>query len=187
MADRASVTVVWASAAPPVRDPSDETRVTLEVIAPDALPVALPALASRGAVVAIVDDDKSAHRALSLGADEVLRAETMDRRALDAAIERSRVRASLRGVARVAIPSELQDKAAMELLADAIGYHLKSPLAAAAFSCEVLRAAMGPVTGLADGFARTAAHGTVLPRSERDRVVALRATAPTSRDRKSVV
>ncbi|MDP9151681.1 MAG: sensor histidine kinase, partial [Myxococcota bacterium] len=80
------------------------------------------------------------------------------------------------------------DARAVELLAASVGYRLANPLAVASLNVEILRAAMGAVTGLADAYARDAAsHHDKLRDSEVMRVVALRASAPPSVELKATM
>jgi signal transduction histidine kinase len=129
-------------------------------------------------VVAVVDGDRHAHRALALGVDEVVRVNEASVSNLSAAVERARLRAIGRE-ARPASPEE--DPRAMELLAASVSSRLANPLALASVNIEILQAAMGPVAGLADAYARSAAsRQDGLPEGEAQRVVALRASAPTT-------
>jgi signal transduction histidine kinase len=144
---------------------------------PDALASAVPAALARGAVIAIVGSDREAHRALSLGVDEVVRATEASGDALTAASERARLRAIGRN-ARSAPPDA--DANGIELLSASVSYRLASPLAIASLNAEILRTAMGPVAGLADAYTRAASGGAQLLDSEAQRVVALRASAPAT-------
>lgn len=176
MAGPGVVTVLWVSEESVITGASGvrPRRTTI-----DELAASVSASLSRGGVVAVVDTDDAAHRALASGADEVIRGERLDATTLELVVERAKLRATVRAMPHVA-RTGLDDAAALELLAASIGSHLHGQLAAAAFSCDVLRAAMGPVAGLADTFAQTAAQQDALPDRERARIVALRATAPTS-------
>jgi signal transduction histidine kinase len=160
-------TCVWMADAPP--------GVRVVLVAPDALARAVPPALARGAVIAIVGNDREAHRALALGVDEVVRATEATSRVLAAASERARLRAIGRD-ARVG-SSDVAAKA-IELLSASVGYRLASPLAVASRNVEILRTAMGAVAGLADAYARDAVGNRDLRDSEARRVVALRASAP---------
>lgn len=165
------ITVLWVSAAPPLSPPAGAKVVA---VPQGGLGPSISSAAHRGAVVVVVDTDEAAHRALASGADEVARAETLDAPGLELVVERARLRAAVRS-----LPARgPEDLAAIELLAASISSELQGRLAAASFSCDVLRAAMGPVAGLADSFARSAMETEPMPSNERARVVALRASAP---------
>jgi signal transduction histidine kinase len=149
------ITILWASAVPTLLALPGVRLVVTDV---GVLATAVPAAAMRGAVVVVVDTDDAA----------------LDPPGLELVVERARLRAAVR-----AIPSRgIEDLAAMELLAASISTSLQGRLAAASFSCEVLRAAVGPVAGLADSFARSAMDPAALPSTERARIVALRASSP---------
>jgi signal transduction histidine kinase len=128
-------------------------------------------------VIAIVGSDREAHRALALGVDEVVRAGEATGDVLAAASERARLRAIGRS-ARA--PSPDGDTKAIELLSASVSYRLASPLAIASLNAEILRAAMGPVAGLADAYTHAASGRVDLHDSEAQRVVALRASAPAT-------
>src|SRR5579859_4299622 len=78
-------TCVWVSHAPP--------GVRVMLAAPDTLGRAVPAALARGPVIAVVGNDRDAHRALALGVDEVIRANTASHDALMTAAENARLRA----------------------------------------------------------------------------------------------
>jgi signal transduction histidine kinase len=161
-------TCVWVSHAPP--------GVRVMLAAPDTLGRAVPAALARGPVIAVVSNDRDAHRALALGVDEVLRAGSASHEALTAAAESARLRAIGRDTRPQPSSPIDEDAKAMELLAASVGYRLANPLAVASLNVEVLRTAMGAMTGLADAYVRdTAANARG---SESQRVVALRASAP---------
>jgi signal transduction histidine kinase len=167
-------TCVWASHAPP--------GVRVMLAAPDALGRAVPAALARGPVIAIVGNDRDAHRALALGVDEVLRAHAASHEALLAAAESARLRAIGRDARpRSGSPVD-EDAKAIELLAASVGYRLANPLAVASLNVEVLRGAMSAMTGLADAYVRDTAARAQPPVRGADelRVVALRASAPPS-------
>jgi signal transduction histidine kinase len=165
--------------------------------APDALGRAVPAALARGPVIAIVGNDRDAHRALALGVDEVLRAHAASHEALLAAAESARLRAIGRDARPQSGTPVDEDAKAIELLAASVGYRLANPLAVASLNVEVLRGAMSAMTGLADAYVRdTAARAQQPPvrgpdgaspaspergrNSDPLRVVALRASAPPS-------
>jgi signal transduction histidine kinase len=131
-------------------------------------------------VIAVVGNDRDAHRALALGVDEVIRASTASHEALLAAAENARLRAIGRDARPRANAALDEDSKAVELLAASVGYKLANPLAVASLNVEVLRTAMGAMTGLADAYVRdTASRQHAIARdSEAMRVVALRASAP---------
>jgi signal transduction histidine kinase len=158
-----------------VANASPGVRVVL--VAPAALATAVPAALARGAVIAVVDGHRDAHRALALGVDEVVRANAATAEAFSEASERARLRAG----AREARPRTLDgDAKAIELLAASVSFRLAQPLAMASLNVEILRAAVGAVAGLADAYARDAADLRGLPVSEAQRVVAMRASAPAT-------
>jgi signal transduction histidine kinase len=147
--------------------------------APDTLARAVPAALARGPVIAVVGNDRDAHRALALGVDEVIRASTASHDALLAAAENARLRAIGRDARPRANAALDEDSKAIELLAASVGYRLANPLAVASLNVEVLRTAMGAMTGLADAYVRdTAARQAATGGPETMRVVALRASAP---------
>jgi signal transduction histidine kinase len=168
-------TCVWASHAPP--------GVRVMLAAPDALGRAVPAALARGPVIAIVGNDRDAHRALALGVDEVLRAHAASHEALLGAAESARLRAIGRDARPRSSSPVDEDAKAIELLAASVGYRLANPLAVASLNVEVLRGAMSAMTGLADAYVRdTAARAQQPPvrGSDELRAVALRASAPPS-------
>ena len=133
-------TFVWMANAPP--------GVRVAFVAPDALATAVPAALVRGAVIAVVDGDRDAHRALALGVDEVVRASDATGDALSSAS----VVARLRAIARDArAPSRTDEEHhAIELLAVSVGYRLANPLAVASLNLEVLRAAIDALPPTSD-------------------------------------
>jgi signal transduction histidine kinase len=151
--------------------------VRLVLVSPGALVTAVPAARVRGPVVAIVEGDQQAFRALALGVDEVVRVREVSSASLSAATERARLRAMGREP-QPAQPEE--DSPGIELLAAAVSSRLANPLAVASVNAEILRAAMNAVTGLADAYVRDAAARPDLHDSEVQRVVALRASAPAT-------
>ncbi len=166
-------TCVWVSHAPP--------GVRVMLAAPETLGRAVPAALARGPVIAIVGNDREAHRALALGVDEVLRAHAATHEALAAAAESARLRAIGRDARPRSSSAIDEDAKAIELLAASVGYRLANPLAVASLNVEVLRTAMGAITGLADAYVRdTAARQYPQRGAEAQRVVALRASAPPS-------
>ena len=159
----------WIANAPP--------GVRVVLVAPTALATAVPAALARGAVIAVVDGHRDAHRALALGVDEVVRASAATAEAFSEASESARLRAG----AREARPRALDgDAKGIELLAASVSFRLAQPLAMASLNVEILRAAVGAVAGLADAYARDAAELRGLPVSEAQRVVAMRASAPAT-------
>jgi signal transduction histidine kinase len=169
-------TFVWMANAPP--------GVRVAFVAPDSMATAVPAALARGAVIAVVDGDRDAYRALALGVDEVVRAKEASASALSVASERARLRA----IGRDARPSRPEgDPRSIELLAASVGSRLANPLAVASLNVEILRAAVEAVAKLADAYAHDAATGRELPGSEAERVVALRASAPPTPDLKATV
>jgi signal transduction histidine kinase len=182
------VIILWASIESPdtcpwmVRAPHG---VRMVMVAPDAMAKAVPPAMARGAVIAIVSNDHAAHRALAYGVDEVVRAAEATDEILTAASERARLRAIGRSNVRENAPDV--DAKAIELLSASVSYRLANPLAVASLNVEVLRAAMGAVTGLADAYARGASDNRGLLDSEAQRVVALRASAPATPDLHAVV
>ncbi len=174
------VSVLWAALETPERCAwgiSPPPGVRFLVVPLAGLAPAVQAARARGPVVAIVSSHRDAHRALAVGVDEVVRVGAATAEALLVAVESARLRA----VGRDTHPTEPEaDARAIELLAASVSYRLASPLAVAALNVEVLRTAMGAITGLADEYAREAALRRELPDSEAQRVVAMRASAPTS-------
>jgi signal transduction histidine kinase len=151
--------------------------------APDTLGRAVPAALARGPVIAVVGNDRDAHRALALGVDEVIRANTASHEALLTAAENARLRAIGRDARPRANAALDEDSKAIELLAASVGYRLANPLAVASLNVEVLRTAMGAMTGLADAYVRDSAARQAAARdSETMRVVALRASAPPTEE-----
>jgi signal transduction histidine kinase len=165
-------TCVWVTHAPP------GVRVMLS--SPDTLGRAVPAALARGPVIAIVSNDRDAHRALALGVDEVIRANAATHDTLSVAAESARLRAIGRDTRPTQPTAVDEDAKAMELLAASVGYRLANPLAVASLNVEILRTAMGAMTGLADAYVRDAASRSEQRDSESMRVVALRASAPPS-------
>ncbi|HEX3344285.1 MAG TPA: hypothetical protein VHS09_06915, partial [Polyangiaceae bacterium] len=175
--------VLWAAQESPdtcawVNDTPPGVRVVLvSREAPDALAKVVPPALARGAVVAVVGTDREAHRALSLGVDEVVRGREASSDVLTAASERAKLRAIGRGARAVAQDAEAKG---IELLSASVSHRLASPLAIASLNAEILRAAMGPVAGLADAYTRAATGKVELVDAEARRVVALRASAPAT-------
>ncbi|HEY1692777.1 MAG TPA: ATP-binding protein [Polyangiaceae bacterium] len=151
--------------------------VRLIAVAPDALARAIPAAAARGPVVAVVGGDHQAHRALALGADEVVRAGEATVASLSSAVERAR----LRGIGRESRERPPAEASGVELLAATVVCRLASPLALASVNLGVLEPALGAIARLADAYASSAATGRdLVPTSEMQRIVALRASAPAT-------
>jgi signal transduction histidine kinase len=140
---------------------------------------ALPSSMTREGVVAVVTDAEAAERALALGADEVLPAERADTD-LGTAIARARLRACARASREARLVDEIcrADGEALELLVAAIAHELRTPLAVAALNSEMLRGALGAVTGAADEIARWVAASVPPPVEELRRMVAMRLAAP---------
>jgi signal transduction histidine kinase len=152
--------------------------VRVVVVSARALATTAPAARARGPVVAIVDGDQQASRALALGVDEVVRVDEVSELTLKAAAERARLRAMGRE------PEQHEDREdespGIELLAAAVSSRLANPLAVASVNTEILRTAMNAVTGLADAYVRDATIRPDMRDSEVQRVVALRASAPAT-------
>jgi hypothetical protein len=107
-----------------------------------------PAL-SQGAVVVIVNGDKHASSALSLGADEVVRSGELTARALDECIQRAKFRAaSRRNRDAQRLLTEANERMAFALLAAAIGFELSHP-----FSATGSEQSARPVFDIAQRFA----------------------------------
>jgi signal transduction histidine kinase len=147
------------------------------VVSPRALATTVPAARARGPVVAIVESDQLASRALALGVDEVVRVDQVSDASLRAATERARLRAMGREPQQ---DDEEDESPGIELLAAAVSSRLANPLAVASVNTEILRTAMSAVTGLADAYVRDATVRPDLHDSEVQRVVALRASAPAT-------
>jgi len=175
-----SVIVVWAGESPSSLPALEEKLDAVVVPLDAALPLnALPASLTRGGLVAVVPDAEAAERALSLGADEVLRADRA-RAELAAAIGRARLRAAARAVREARLLEEMShtDSEALELLVAAIAHELRTPLAVALLNSEMLREAIGAVAGVADEIARWATDPAPPPAEEVRRLLAMRFTAP---------
>jgi hypothetical protein len=146
----------------------------------------LAPLLVEGAVVVFVERDRDASHALSLGVDEVLRSGEITPGALSAAIERARSRASgrlARDSGRRALQAE--DSGGFSLLAAALGNELGGPLMVASSSCEMVSCALVSLVGVTDELAGWAALSA--PTDHLRRLLALRSSAPSSRDLNDVV
>jgi signal transduction histidine kinase len=178
MPDRLSVTVLSVGiAADAQRAPIEETvsqRIELGALAAEVM-IAM----TRGGVVVVVADDATAEQALSLGVDEIVFQDaTPDE--LSRACDKARLRAAARIERDGRLADELSraDGEALEILGAAVAHELKTPLAIASLNSDMLRELIGPVTEIADQAAEWAAAGVDVPPEARDRLVALRASAP---------
>lgn len=188
--DDLPVTIVWTRASEPFASdgvPIRHENTVVTVVSNQAIPSAVIAALVRGAVVAVVETDREAATALRLGADEVLRFDALDAEAIDRAIERARLRGQARAARSRARNVRQADSAQLELLAGAIARHLNAPIAAASVGCDILKAAIGSMAGIADEFARVAIEGERPPVEELRRIVAIRASAPPSYDLQATI
>ncbi len=125
----------------------------------------------RAAVVAVVPDDEAAHRLLGLGVDEVVRA-GVDAAQLEVVEDRARLRARARWG---------RDAPALGSFVGLFERAVHGAIVDAAINSQAIQLGLGTVTKLADEYARSASSGrTLLPVSERGRIVATRVAAPAS-------
>ena len=146
---------------------------------------ALAAVAS-GPVICIVQTDREAGYALSLGADEVLRTGEVTTNSLATAIARARARATVRSSPeyRRALLDQ-DDEAAFAILGAALGARLETPLAMASVDCAAVAEAINCLIEVDDQFMAWTA--LVAPPEHLRSLIARRLTAPTAPELKGVL